>query len=602
MGASFLNLVATKVTVKGEEQKFVSLHLRQGFNRHHTFTVVVNYLSPNNTFQQTPEKFIGYIGETASISFVHRQTGESYDFEGIITQVEMVGSMGETGGVAIHGTSPTILYENNRTLDSWMDQSLSTIIKEATQEYGKVNLVSNPKYATPIPYMAQYNESVFDFMNRLSALYGEWFYYDGTKVYFGKPDRDNTEKIVYDMDLEEVRLVANLVPGKSARYDYVAQENKQHNADTPAKPDGMNDLQSIAHSCSEKAYTAKTTSAADPHVTDKAELDEQMRIVKNASGANLLNIKGIGKTCRIRIGEIIDVSFPDRMKLPPLGKFRIVGIEHEVHRDGHYSNSFVGVPDGTVHIPVPDVKRPLALPELATVKENNDDKGQGRVKVAFDWQKNGKTTNWIRVQTPNAGVSGAVPKNRGWVFVPEVGDQVMVSYEHGNPDRPYVTGSVFHSGSGKGGDKDNKVKSILTRSGNAIVFDDETGSIVITDQTGKQLIILDGTDAITVMAKKSITLTNEAESVIVMDDKSIGLQADTIALEGRKSVTLLSGNECMVLSSEKSIISSSGTNIKQEAAKDYDVAAKNGTVNGVNLMIEGKGNVTVSGGIVKFNS
>lgn len=602
MGASFLNLVATKVTVKGEEQKFVSLHLRQGFNRHHTFTVVVNYLSPNNTFQQTPEKFIGYIGETASISFVHRQTGESYDFEGIITQVEMVGSMGETGGVAIHGTSPTILYENNRTLDSWMDQSLSTIIKEVTQEYGKVNLVSNPKYAAPIPYMAQYNESVFDFMNRLSALYGEWFYYDGTKVYFGKPDRDNTEKIVYDMDLEEVRLVANLVPGKSARYDYVAQENKQHNADTPAKPDGMNDLQSIAHSCSEKAYTAKTTSAADPHVTDKAELDEQMRIVKNASGANLLNIKGIGKTCRIRIGEIIDVSFPDRMKLPPLGKFRIVGIEHEVRRDGHYSNSFVGVPDGTVHIPVPDVKRPLALPELATVKENNDDKGQGRVKVAFDWQKNGKTTNWIRVQTPNAGVSGAVPKNRGWVFVPEVGDQVMVSYEHGNPDRPYVTGSVFHSGSGKGGDKDNKVKSIITRSGNAIVFDDETGSIVITDQTGKQLIMLDGTDAITVMAKKSITLTNEAESVIVMDDKSIGLQADTIALEGRKSVTLLSGNECMVLSSEKSIISSSGTNIKQEAEKDYDVAAKNGTVNGVNLMIEGKGNVTVSGGIVKFNS
>lgn len=602
MGASFLNLVTTKVTVKGEEQKFVSLHLRQGFNRHHTFTVVVNYLSPNNTFQQTPEKFIGYIGETASISFVHRQTGESYDFEGIITQVEMVGSMGETGGVAIHGTSPTILYENNRTLDSWMDQSLSTIIKEATQEYGKVNLVSNPKYAAPIPYMAQYNESVFDFMNRLSALYGEWFYYDGTKVYFGKPDRDNTEKIVYDMDLEEVRLVANLVPGKSARYDYVAQENKQHNADTPAKPDGMNDLQSIAHSCSEKAYTAKTTSAADPHVTDKAELDEQMRIVKNASGANLLNIKGIGKTCRIRIGEIIDVSFPDRMKLPPLGKFRIVGIEHEVRRDGHYSNSFVGVPDGTVHIPVPDVKRPLALPELATVKENNDDKGQGRVKVAFDWQKNGKTTNWIRVQTPNAGVSGAVPKNRGWVFVPEVGDQVMVSYEHGNPDRPYVTGSVFHSGSGKGGDKDNKVKSIITRSGNAIVFDDETGSIVITDQTGKQLIMLDGTDAITVMAKKSITLTNEAESVIVMDDKSIGLQADTIALEGRKSVTLLSGNECMVLSSEKSIISSSGTNIKQEATKDYDVAAKNGTVNGVNLMIEGKGNVTVSGGIVKFNS
>lgn len=602
MGASFLNLVVTKVTVKGEEQKFVSLRLHQGFNRHHTFTVIVNYLSPNNTFQQTPEKFINYIGETANISFVHKQTGESYDFEGIINRVEMVGSVGETGGVAIHGASPTILYENNETLDSWADQPLSAIIKEATQEYGNVSLVSSPKYTLPIPYMAQYNESVFDFMNRLSAMYGEWFYYDGAKVYFGKPDKDNTEKIVYDVDLEEVRLVANLVPGKSARYDYVAQENKQHNADTPAKPDGMNDLQAIAHGCSEKAYGAKTTSAANPHIADKAGLDEQMKIVKNASGANLLNITGIGKTCRIRIGEIIDVVFPERMNLPPLGKFRITEITHEVRRDGHYVNSFRGIPDGTVHIPVPEVKMPLALPELATVEKNDDEKGQGRVKVVFDWQKNGKTTNWIRVQSPNAGVSDAVSKNRGLVFVPEVGDQVMVGYEHGNPDRPYVTGAMFHSDSGKGGDKDNKTKSIITRSGNAIIFDDEAGSIVITDQTGKQLILLDGKDAITIMAKKSVTITNEAESVIVMDDKSIGMQADTISIEGKKSITLLSGNENMILSGEKGIIGSSGTNIKQEAAKEYDLSTQKGTVKGINLAIEGTADVAITGGIVKLNS
>lgn len=383
-------MVTTKVTVKGEEQKFVSLRLHQRFNRHHAFTVIVNYLSPGNTFKQTPEKFINYIGETVSISFAHKQTGESYDFEGVVTQVEMVGSMGEAGGVAIHGASPTILYENNGTLDSWMDQTLSAIIKEATQEYGKVPLTSNPKYSAKIPYMAQYNESVFDFMNRLSAQYGEWFYYDGKKVYFGKPDKDNTEKIMYDVDLEEVRLVANLVPGKSARYDYVAQENKQHNADTPAKPDGMNDLQSIAHDCSEKAYGAKTTAAANPHIADKAGLDGQMKVLKNESGANLLNIRGIGKTCRIRIGEVIEVSFPGDMNLPPLGKFRITEITHEVRRDGHYANTFSGIPDGTVNIPVPDAKLPLALPELATVKKNDDEKEQGRVKVSFDWQKTGK--------------------------------------------------------------------------------------------------------------------------------------------------------------------------------------------------------------------
>ena len=435
-----------------------------------------------------------------------------------------------------------------------------------------------------------------------SRVYGEWFYYDGAKVYFGNPDKNDTEKITYDVDLEEVRLVANLVPGKSARYDYVAQENKQHNADTPAKPDGMNDLQSIAHGCSEKAYGAKTTSAANPHITDKAGLDKQMRIVKNESGAGLLNIKGIGKTCRIRIGEIIDVVFPDKMNLAPLGKFRIVEITHEVRRDGHYANTFVGIPDGTVHIPVPDVRLPLALPELATVKENADEKGQGRVKVSFDWQKKGKTTNWVRVQSPNAGVSDAVPKNRGWVFVPEVGDQVMIGYQHGSPDRPYVAGAMFHADSGKGGDTDNKIKSIMTRSGNAIVFDDEAGSIVITDRTGKQLVLLDGEDTITVMAKKRIMITNEAESVIVMEDKSIGLQADTVCIEGKKSVTLLSGSENVVLSSEKKAIAGSGTNIKLEAGTEYELTTKAGTMKGTNLIIDGTADVTVTGGMVKINS
>lgn len=178
----------------------------------------------------------------------------------------------------------------------------------------------------------------------------------------------------------------------------------------------------------------------------------------------------------------------------------------------------------------------------------------------------------------------------------------MVGYEHGNPDRPYVTGAMFHSASGKGGDKNNKTKSIITRSGSAIVFDDETGSIVITDQTGKQLILLDGKDAITIMAKKSVVITNEDKSVIVMDEKSIGMQAETISIEGKKNITLVSGNESMVFSSEKNIINGSATNIKLEAAKEYDLNTQTGTMKGTNLTVEGTANMTVTGGIVKINS
>lgn len=602
MGANFLNLVETQVTINGEEQKFISLILHQRFNYHHSFTVTVNYLSPNNTFQQKPETFIKYIGETINISFSHVQTGDSYEFSGIITQVELVGSEGETGGIAIHGSSPTILYENNKTLDSWMDKTLSAIIEDATKEYKKVTLVSNPKYGKEIPYMAQYNENVFEFMNRLSALYGEWFYYDGTNVYFGNPQINKTEKIVYDVDLEEVRVVASLVPGKSAKYDYVAQENKTHNADTPEKPENLNEFQTIAYDCSEQSYPAVPNLAANPHVTDKDDLEMQIKVFKNASASRLVNIRGISKTCRTRLGEIIDVSFPEKMGLPPLGKFRITEITHKVARDGHYINTFTGIPDQMNYIPVDNIELPIALPELATVDDNADPKSQGRVKVCFEWQKKkGKTTNWIRVQSPNAGISESVPKNRGMVFVPEKGDQVMVSYEHGNPDRPYVTGGMFHSDSGKGGDKDNKAKSIMTRSGISILFDDEKGSIIISDKTGKDMIIIDGTDSITIMATKRITLINEKESSIIMEDDKIGIQADLVNIEGKKQLTLMSENENIVLTSGKGLSSTAKT-AKFTANDTYELQTKKGTINGSELTVDGSANVTVSGGLVKINS
>ena len=91
------------------------------------------------------------------------------------------------------------------------------------------------------------------------------------------------------------------------------------------------------------------------------------------------------------------------MNLPPLGKFRITEITHEVRRDGHYANTFAGIPDGTVNIPVPDAKLPLALPELATVKKNDDEKEQGRVKVSFDWQKKRENNQLDQGAEPQCG-------------------------------------------------------------------------------------------------------------------------------------------------------------------------------------------------------
>ena len=88
-----------------------------------------------------------------------------------------------------------------------------------------------------------------------------------------------------------------------------------------------------------------------------------------------------------------------------------------------------------------------------------------------------------------------------------------------------------------------------------------------------------------------------------MDEKSIGMQAETISIEGKKNITLVSGNESMVFSSEKKHHQTAAPPIsKLEATKEYDLNTQTGTMKGTNLTVEGTANMTVTGGIVKINS
>ena len=96
------------MTIKGEEQKFVSLRLHQSFNKHHDFTVIVNYLSPNNTFQQTPEKFINFIGETITYLIAFNVMALVYPIAGCIREFFRFGFI--DGGNFIYQAAKAVLY------------------------------------------------------------------------------------------------------------------------------------------------------------------------------------------------------------------------------------------------------------------------------------------------------------------------------------------------------------------------------------------------------------------------------------------------------------------------------------------------------------
>ena len=116
---------------------------------------------------------------------------------------------------------------------------------------------------------------------------------------------------------------------------------------------------------------------------------------------------------------------------------------------------------------------------IGIVTENKDPQKLGRVKVKVPVLSDRDTTCWAPIVMLGAG------KNRGWFFIPEVDDEVLVMFEHGNVDRPLVVGSLWN---GKDAPPDrntggNPRRVIKSRQGSTITFDDEQMKLVIEDGT-----------------------------------------------------------------------------------------------------------------------
>ena len=151
------------------------------------------------------------------------------------------------------------------------------------------------------------------------------------------------------------------------------------------------------------------------------------------------------------------------------------------------------------------LRLPLAEMQMATVLSNADPHGAGRVQVRMNWQTDNMRTSWVRVMTPDGGGSKDVKSNRGFVFIPEVGDQVLLGFRHGDPVRPYVMGSLFNGTTGNGGGSNNSIKSLKTRSGISVILNDDNRSLEIKDAGGSS-IHLDGNGNILLNAPKNIQL------------------------------------------------------------------------------------------------
>lgn len=176
---------------------------------------------------------------------------------------------------------------------------------------------------------------------------------------------------------------------------------------------------------------------------------------------------------------------------------------------------------------------------VAIVTNNRDPKKLGRVKVRFPWLSDRDESAWARVVTPMAG------KERGIYFLPEVDDEVLVAFEHGRVEFPYVLGALWN---GKDtppvqGDSRNNIRQIKSRSGHVIRLDDTNGQekIEVIDKSEENKIIIETSgNKITIAAQGDIAIQSTGGN-LTLSGNNVEIKANATLKVSAKSRLELSG-------------------------------------------------------------
>jgi uncharacterized protein involved in type VI secretion and phage assembly len=142
------------------------------------------------------------------------------------------------------------------------------------------------------------------------------------------------------------------------------------------------------------------------------------------------------------------------------------------------------------------------------VKNLNDPDGQGRIELQFPWLSDSVRSAWAPVASALAG------KERGAFFMPEIDDEVLVAFEHGDINHPFIVGFLWN-GVDTPPETTNQNRVIKTPGGHQLRFEDTDGSkkVVLKSNGGHHVEIDDAAETITIK-------TNSGNQFIVLDDAS----------------------------------------------------------------------------------
>jgi type VI secretion system secreted protein VgrG len=556
------NLSNISLTIDGKNIRFDTFTLQTSVIDHHELIINTDAQDLGDMSGSiSAEEIKNYIGKPVYLKVENKGIKATpLTFNGVVTNIKLGKGKNSYDRVILMAKSESIIADGQMHFATYTGD-LKKVAEECFMPWGhmlKCNISNNPS----IEYTAQYGETAYQYLQRLAQDYGLWFYFDGDKLILG--DYQETHKI--DLDLGRTIVDADLslsiksMASNGIVYSYKENDTYKFYLDEANLQDSDaygNEL----HKTSLDLYNKKLHGEVIIECESNDELKNYISTEMNRRLADLVVLKGNSENPEVRIGARIIV----KDKETTFGSYHVIEARHVCDFNGHFTNSFKAIPS-MIKIPFdnPNVKIPKPNNELAVVVENEDPKHIGRVKVNFRWQRGDQSTPWIRILYPYAG-------GGGFYFTPEKLDQVMISYEQDNPDRPVVIGSVVH-GKSKATDQffnkfqDNNKKMLVSKKGHRIEFleEGEGAGVYLTSGDLENVITISEADG-------KITLESKH---IVLKANTIKIKASSIDIEASNSLSL-KGNEIEIKSTTTAALKGSQVNVEADAIANL----KGGIVN-----------------------
>ena len=511
---------------------------------------------------------------------------KAFVLKGMIIDVSASRATASTQSASITVATWDALLQNAPHCRSFENMTLKDIIESVLKPYSDIKSKISPRFKDKIPYIVQYNQSDYAFISMLAVRFGEWMYNTGETFIFGEiEDSGSSANLEYPGgSLMSYNLHQSMT---SFSFNHLLPDYYQYGKEKAIlKESAQGIADGTVNNWTDKAYNASIQRFKNEQIAvlnaggfdggkedegSDSILDYSLKIEALGKKTGIMTVHGFSKLAMLKIGQTFLIrdnvqNKSGESKDVEQKALKVIGINHSFDYRQEYSNSFTAIPVACNYPSYSDADVfPSAPQQRAKVVENKDEQKLGRIRVQFPWQEiqsKEMKTPWLRIAVPYAGAS------KGYQFVPEIGEEVMVGFEMNNAERPYIIGSFYNGGNGKPDENwavsteedgtTNNIKAIRTRNGHTILFNDkgDAGLLEIYDNKNNTYhITLSADDKkitiysagnVEVVAKNNINVSAEG-NIDVVAKGDIGVNADgnigikskgNISMEAKKEVSI----------------------------------------------------------------